>query len=39
MQEVVSIEKWDRDDMWEENNSIDYYDENDEKNQIFLLLS
>ena len=39
MQEVVSIQKWDTDDIWEENNSIDYYDENDEKNQIFLLLS
>jgi hypothetical protein len=39
MQEVVSIEKWDRGDMWKENNSIEDHDEKEEKNQIFLLLS
>ena len=35
MQEVVSIEKWDRGGMWKENKSIDYYDEKEEENQIF----
>lgn len=37
MQEVVSIEKWDTDDIWKENNSIEYHDEKAEKNQIFFV--
>ena len=37
MQEVVTIEKWDRGDMWKENNSIEDHDEKAEKNQIFFV--